>query len=65
MVPDDGLTAAGPLGGGASGKEPLLFVPNGSPYRGLLEGRVDGERYMLLLHLSNMELKGLEASKSS
>jgi len=30
---------------------------NGSPYRGFLEGRVDGERYILLLHLSNMELK--------
>jgi len=45
------------MGGGESGKEPLILIPNGSPYRGLLEGRIDGERYMLLLHLSNMELK--------
>lgn len=45
------------MGGGESGKQPLILIPNGSPYRGLLEGRVDGERYILLLHLSNMELK--------
>ena len=45
------------VGGGESGKEPLILVQNGSPYRGLLEGRVEGEKYMLLLHLSNMELK--------
>jgi hypothetical protein len=30
---------------------------NGTPYRGFLEGRIDGENYILLLHLSNMELK--------
>ncbi len=47
------------MGGGDKGKQPLLFIPNGSPYRGLLEGRIDGERYMLLLHLSNMELKSI------
>lgn len=45
------------MGGGESGKQPLILIPNGSPYRGLLEGRVDGEKYILLLHLSNMELK--------
>lgn len=45
------------LGAGEKGKEPLILQLNGSPYRGFLEGRVDGERYILLLHLSNMELK--------
>jgi hypothetical protein len=45
------------VGGGPRGRDPLVFMENGSPYRGFLEGRVDGERYQLLLHLSNMELK--------
>ncbi len=45
------------MGGGESGKKPLILIPNGSPYRGLLEGRIDGDKYILLLHLSNMELK--------
>ena len=45
------------MGGGEQGKQPLVLIPNGSPYRGLLEGRIDGERYILLLHMSNMELK--------
>jgi hypothetical protein len=45
------------LGGGAKGNEPLIFYANGSPYRGFLEGRVDQERYQLLLRLSAMELK--------
>ena len=45
------------IGGGPGGKKPLVFQTNGTPYRGLLEGRVDGAKYKLLLHLSNMELK--------
>lgn len=45
------------VGAGDKGKDPLLFQLNGTPYRGFLEGRVDGDRYQLLLHLSNMELK--------
>ncbi len=45
------------LGAGQSGKEPLVMQMNGSPYRGFLEGRIDSESYLLLLHLSNMELK--------
>ncbi|MCB9524902.1 MAG: hypothetical protein H6702_16200 [Myxococcales bacterium] len=45
------------LGAGDKGREPLVFATNGTPYRGFLEGRVDGAKYMLLLHLSNMELK--------
>lgn len=45
------------LGGGKKGKGPLIFQDNGKPYRGFLEGRVDGQKYKLLLHLSDMELK--------
>lgn len=52
------------IGAGDGGKAPLIFQLNGSPYRGFLEGRVDGEKYQLLLHLSNMELKRPAAKKS-
>ena len=45
------------VGGGPKGKEPLVFQMGGSPYRGFLEGRIDGDKYKLLLHLSNLELK--------
>ena len=45
------------LGGGESGRDPIVFQLNGLPWRGFLEGRVDGEKYQLLLRLSNLELK--------
>ena len=45
------------LGGGRSGKQPLVFRRGSTPYRGFLEGRVSGKQYVLLLQLSNMELK--------
>lgn len=45
------------IGGGEKGKDALIFQDNGSPYRGFLEGRIDGTSYMLLLHLSSLELK--------
>ena len=45
------------VGGGPKGRDPLVFMENGTPYRGFLEGRVKDEKYQLLLHLSNMELK--------
>ena len=45
------------VGAGAKGKAPLVFQTNGTPYRGFLEGRTQGKKYKLLLHLSNMELK--------
>lgn len=45
------------VGGGADGKQPLVFRRGSVPYRGFLEGRVDGEKYILLLHLSNQELR--------
>jgi hypothetical protein len=44
------------LGAGAQGKEPLLLERNGLPYRGFLEGRVGGDKYLLILHLSHLEL---------
>ncbi|MCO4771535.1 MAG: hypothetical protein KDA24_15995 [Deltaproteobacteria bacterium] len=47
------------MGAGEKGSEPLRFTQNGSPYQAFLEGRVDGPRYKLLLHLSDMELKPL------
>ncbi|MCS5564855.1 MAG: hypothetical protein NZ729_01070 [Methylococcales bacterium] len=42
---------------GSGGKDPLIFSTNGLPYPGFLEGRIDGPKYKLLLHLSHLELK--------
>ena len=53
------------IGAGEKGKGPLIFQLNGSPYRAFLEGRLDGDRYQLLLHLSNMELKRPAPKKSA
>ncbi len=47
------------VGGGEKGTGPLVVSCNGTPYRAFLEGRVEGEKYMLLLHLTNLELKAL------
>ena len=48
------------VGSGERGLDPLILTRNGSPYRGFLEGRVreDGA-FILILHLSNLELKGV------
>lgn len=45
------------LGAGPKSNQPLVLRRGGNPYRGFLEGRTDGDRYCLLLHLSNLELK--------
>lgn len=45
------------MAAGSKGTQPLVFRRGGMPYRGFLEGRVEGERYALILHLSNMELR--------
>ena len=45
------------VGGGKSGKDPLIFQTNGNPYRGFLDGRINKNQYQLILRLSNMELK--------
>lgn len=47
------------IGGGEKGTAPLMMTNNGTPYRGFLEGRINGESYCLLLHLTNLELKGI------
>ena len=36
---------------------PLILQRKGKPYRGFLEGRVDGDQYRLVLFLSNLKLK--------
>ena len=53
------------VGAGAKGSEPLVFQANGRPCRGFLEGRVDGEKYQLMLHLSDMELKRPVSAKEN
>lgn len=45
------------VGAGAKSANPLVFHRNGTQYRGFLEGRTQGDKYCLVLHLSNMELK--------
>jgi len=47
------------LGGGKSGKEPLVMNDGGKPYRAFLEGRVQEDKYCLILHLTDQELKSL------
>ena len=47
------------VGGGEKGTGPIILNSGGTPYRGFLEGRVDGDKYMLFLHLTNLELKEL------
>ena len=45
------------LGAGVKSNQPLILRRGGTPYRGFLEGRVEGEKYCLILHFSNLELK--------
>jgi len=47
------------LAGGEKGNEPLVFQDGGKTYRAFLEGRIKEKSYLLLLHLSNLELKGI------
>ncbi len=49
------------VGAGPKSAQPLIFQRGGTAYRGFLEGRTQGDKYCLLLHLSNLELKGLPA----
>jgi hypothetical protein len=44
------------VGAGPQGRDPILLERNGLPYRGFLEGCVEGDRYLLVLHLSHLEL---------
>jgi hypothetical protein len=45
------------LRGGDKGDKPIVLNRGGKPYNAFLEGRVDGDAYLLIMHLSNMELK--------
>ena len=45
------------VGAGPKANQPLVLRRGALPYRGFLEGRVRDQEYLLLLHLSNLELK--------
>lgn len=47
------------VGAGSKGVGPLVMSTGGTPYRAFLEGRVKDDKYCLLLHLTNLELKSL------
>lgn len=45
------------VGAGPKGVDPLVMSAGGTPYRAFLEGRVEGDRYALILRMTNLELK--------
>ena len=45
------------IGAGQRGSAPLVLERNGTSYRGFLEGRIDEDKYLLILHLTNIELR--------
>lgn len=45
------------VGAGPKCNQPLILRRGGAPYRGFLEGRTQGDKYCLILHFSNLELK--------
>lgn len=47
------------VGAGAKGLEPLVFQDGGKAYRAFLEGRTSGDKYCLIMHLSNLELRSI------
>lgn len=47
------------LAAGEKSNKPLILQRDGTQYRGFLEGRTQGEKYMLVLHMTNLELKAL------
>ena len=47
------------VGAGEKGIGPLVMTRGALPYRAFLEGRIEGNRYCLILHLTNLELKSL------
>ncbi|MCG3172532.1 MAG: hypothetical protein GMKNLPBB_00685 [Myxococcota bacterium] len=51
------------IGAGSSGKSPLILERNGLSYRGFLEGRVSAEKYLLVLHLTHLELRSREGEQ--
>lgn len=52
------------IGSGANGAGPMILERNGAPMLGLLEGRTDGDGYLLILHLAAFEFRRpLEAAQ--
>ncbi len=49
--------------GGEKGDKPIVMHRGGRPYNAFLEGRIDGDSYLLVLQLSNMELKRPKETK--
>jgi hypothetical protein len=47
------------VGSGKKGTDPIVLSSGGVPYRGFLEGRIQGDKYLLILHLTNLELRGI------
>ena len=47
------------VGAGKKGKEGIIITGGGTPYKGFLEGRIKGDTYLLILHLTNLEIKEL------
>ena len=45
--------------GGGKGNEPLVMNDNGKSYRAFLEGKISGNSYCLIMHLSNQEYKSV------
>ncbi|HNI60399.1 MAG TPA: hypothetical protein PKW11_10675 [Pseudomonadota bacterium] len=52
------------VGAGPKSNQPLVFQRGGTQYRGFLEGRTKGDSYLLILHLSNLELKAPSKEKA-
>lgn len=51
--------------GGEKGDKPIIMQRGGRPYNAFLEGRIKGDSYLLVLQLSNMELKRPEAFENT
>jgi hypothetical protein len=51
--------------GGEKGDQPIVMQRGGKPYNAFLEGRIDGDSYLLVLQLSNMELKRPKVQEES
>lgn len=47
------------VGAGSKGTGPLVLSTGSTPYRAFLEGRIKDDKYCLLLHLTNLELKDI------
>ncbi len=47
------------VGSGAKGTGPLVFTDGGTQYRAFMEGRTNGDKYCLILHLTNLEMKDI------